>query len=431
MRLNLTGNCLSAILLLSSLSCSTDKDDTLEPIDVLKLEIIEGTLGKVEYYYRSLVADGYILVNNANGDKAFLMDKNAELIYDFPLNDKKIGNDVFLMDNGQILANLESDDQKIGLGGQGGILQILDADGTVHWNYEYSSDNYILHHDAEMLPNGNIIVQVWERKTAEKAQNAGSGLTVDVFPDAVIEIDPTTDNIVWEWHAWDHLIQDFDETKNNFGVISDNPHKINLNYVLDEEGDIMHGNGIAYDPLKDVIYLSINFYSEIWVIDHSTTAEEASTASGGNYGKGGDLVYRFGNPDAYGNLAGERLFFNNHFPNLLTGHDLGKILVFSNGGDLNQSTVYELKLPQAFDLKANQNNEPEVVWSFTDPDLFSAKVSGAVRLPNGNTMIAEGDFGIWEVTADGKVVWKFSSPGFYWRAYHYDKTSQAIVSLNL
>ncbi|MCK5443117.1 MAG: hypothetical protein KAJ23_14620, partial [Maribacter sp.] len=225
--------------------------------------------------------------------------------------------------------------------------------------------------------------------------------------------------------------QDFDETKNNFGVISDNPHKINLNYVLDDEGDIMHGNGIAYDPLKDVIYLSINFYSEIWVIDHSTSPEEASTASGGNYGKGGDLVYRFGNPDAYGNTAGERLFFNIHFPNLLKGHDLGKILVFSNGGDLNQSTVYELKLPQAFNLQANQNNEPEVVWSFTDPDLFSAKVSGAVRLPNGNTMIAEGDFGIWEVTADGKVVWKFSNPGFYWRAYHYDKTSQAIINLNL
>jgi hypothetical protein len=402
-----------------------------EPIAELKLEIIEGALGKVEYYYRSLVADGYILVNNANGDKAFLMDKNAQLIYDFPLNDLKIGNDVFLMDNGQILANLESDDQKIGLGGQGGILQILDADGTVQWSYEYSSDNYILHHDAEMLPNGNIIVQVWERKTVDEVQIAGSELTVDVFPDAIIEIDPTTDNIVWEWHAWDHLIQDLDETKNNFGVISENPQKINLNYVLDKEGDIMHGNGIAYDPLKDIIYLSINFYSEIWVIDHSTTTEEASTASGGNYGKGGDLVYRFGNPDAYSNTAGERLFFNNHFPNLLKGHDLGKILVFSNGGDLNQSTVYELKLPQIFDFKANQNNEPQVVWSFTDPDLFSAKVSGAVRLPNGNTMIAEGDFGIWEVTEDGKVVWKFSSPGFYWRAYHYDKTSDAITNLNL
>ncbi len=429
MRINSSRNFFLAITLLI-LSCSNDKKTSV-PIDEPKLEVIEGTLGKVEFFNRSLVSDGYILVNNAQTNQAFLMDKNAELIHDFPLNGKRIGNDVFLMDNGQILANLESEDPKIEIGGFGGILQILDADGSVEWNFEYSSNDYIMHHEAEMLPNGNIITQIWERKTLEEAQNSGSELNVDVFPDGIIEINPATDQIVWEWYSWDHLIQEFDDTKENFGVISDNPQKINLNFVPDDKGDIMHANAITYDETNDMIYLSVNFYSEVWVIDHSTTSEQAASSEGGDYGKGGDLIYRFGNPTAYNNTAGERLFFNNHFPNLLKGSDSGKMLIFSNGGDMEQSTVYELKLPNNYVLQTNEDNEPEVIWSFTHPDLFSAKVSGAVRLPNGNTMITEGDFGIWEVTTDGEVVWKFSNPGFYWRAYHYDKTSDAITNLNL
>ena len=167
--------------------------------------------------------------------------------------------------------------------------------------------DHIAHHDVEMLPNGNILIMVWERKTAEEAELAGSNLAIDIFPEAIIEVDPSTDEIIWEWHAWDHLIQDFDDLKANFGTIADNPQLINLNYVPDELGDIMHGNGITYDKTNDLIFLSINFYHEVWVIDHSTTTEESATNTGGTYNKGGDLVYRFGNPTAYDNQAGERL----------------------------------------------------------------------------------------------------------------------------
>jgi hypothetical protein len=412
-------------------SCSEDVLSNTPIIEPPKMEVIEGALGKVEYFNKDLVSDGYVLINNALTNQAFLMDKNADLIHEWPLNGNRLGNDVFLMNNGQVLAMLESDDPKIEIGGFGGKMQLINVDGSVAYNFEYATDNYILHHDAEMLPNGNIITQVWERKTMEEAQIVGSVLNVDVFPDAIIEIDPATSDIVWEWHAWDHLIQDHDSSKESFGVISDNPQKINLNFVPDEKGDIMHANGITYDASNDVIFLSVNAYSEVWVIDHSTTTQEATSALGGNYSNGGDLVYRFGNPMAYNNTHGERLFFNNHFPNLLSGNANGNILIFSNGQDKEQSTVYELKLPNTYSLQVNQDNEPDVVWSFTDPELYSAKVSGAVRLPNGNTMITEGDFGVWEVTSNKEVIWKFSTPGFFWRAYHYDKTSEAVLNLNL
>lgn len=415
--------------LVFNLACSNDKVVEVEEEPIMK--VVEGTQGKAEYFNLKLTHQGYILVNDALDNSVYLMDKNADLIHEWDLKGHNIGNDAYLLPNGKLLVMLEAEDPKIELGGLGGKIQLLDKEGNVEWNFDYSSENYIMHHDAEMLPNGNVIVQVWRRKTVEEAQMAGSNLEIDLFPDSIIEVNPSTDEIVWEWNFWDHLIQDFDDTKNNFGSIADNPQLVDLNYVSNEKGSVTHANGIAYDATNDLIFLSINFYSEIWVIDHSTSTLEAASHAGGNYNKGGDLIYRFGNPEAYGNTKGQRLFDHNHYPNLMTGEDKGNILVYSNGFSVGQSTAYELKLPETFSLQPNQDNEPSVVWSFTDEELFSPKVSSVVRLPNGNTMITEGDFGIWEVTSAGEVVWQFSEPGFFWRAYSYETDDPAIIALQL
>ena len=392
--------------------------------------------GVVEVLNADKIDDNYILVNDAAANRVFLMNKEARLLHEWPLTNN-IGNDVFLLPNGKLLGSLEADDPQIPLGGKGGKLQFIAPDGTVEWNFLYSSVEGETHHDAELLPNGNIIAMVWGKRTTEDALQNGFMLANDVVVESIIEVDPTTDEIVWEWHSWDHLIQDFDETKDNYGLISEHPEKIDINYFVglegaaDTEEDIMHANGIAYDEINDVILLSVNIYSEIWVIDHSTSAEEAASQSGGTYGKGGDLIYRFGNPEAYKNPEGTRLFHNNHFPNLLEGEDQGKLLVFSNGNDILQSAVYELQLPDVYELQPNSNNEPEITWSFTDTDLYSGKVSGAVPLPNGNVLITEGDFGFWEVTRDSEVVWKFSTEGFFWRGYHYSKSAPEILALDL
>jgi hypothetical protein len=400
-------------------------EDPAEPIEEPPV-----FMGEIQTLNANLVYNGLILVNDAGNNRAFLMDKSAKLIHEWPLSNN-LGNDAFLEADGRLLASLEADDPKITLGGQGGKLQFIAADGTIEWNFNYSSEAAETHHDAELLPNGNVLAMVWERRTQEVAANAGSNSQVDIFPEAIIEVDPNTNEIVWEWHAWDHIIQDYDDTKDNFGDVAANPQLIDINYVTIDNGDIMHGNGLAYDPEDDVIYLSVNFFHEVWVIDHSTTTEEASNHTGGNFNKGGDLLYRFGNPEAYKNPMGTRLFHNNHFPNLLQGEDAGKMLIFTNGNGIGQSTVYELQLPTTFSLLPNSDNEPEVVWSFTDPDLFAPKVSGAVKLPNGNRMIAEGDYGIWEVTESGEVVWKFNAQGFFWRAYHFDYDAPEIISLGL
>ena len=386
--------------------------------------------GTVEFFDASLVSDGYVLINDAGADRVYLMDKNSIILYEWDLP-FGIGNDVELLDDGRLLGIMKAEEPDIAYGGQGGKLQFVNPDSSVAWNFDYSSEDYITHHDVELLPNGNVITIVWEKRTAEQAAQAGSSLEIDIFPEAIIEINPTTDEIVWEWHAWDHLIQDYDDTKDNFGVVADNPSLINLNYVTDKEGDIMHANGLEYDENNDLIFLSVNFYHEVWVIDHSTTTEEAATSSGGNFDKGGDLVYRFGNPKAYDNSMGERLFRNNHHPRLLDGADLGKFSIYTNGADLEQSTAYELQLPDPLELHANTDNEPTVAWSFTDTELFAPRVSGMVRIPNGNRLITEGDFGVWEVTEQGEVVWKFNTQGFFWRSYHYEKDHPGITALGL
>lgn len=379
--------------------------------------------GEVEILNPDLVDQNPVLINDAGNNMVYLMNKKGEIIFDWNINNGNLGNDCFIEGNGKLLAMLESEDTFIALGGQGGKIELLDKEGNVEWQFTYSSVDYILHHDAERMPNGNVLLMVWEKLSASDATAIGYKQEIDIYPEAIIEVDPTNNEIVWEWHMWDHLVQDHDENLPYFGSISENPQLIDINYNQLNNGDVSHANGIEYDATNDIIYLSVNFYHEIWAIDHSTTTEEAISHEGGNYNMGGDLIYRFGNPEAYGDFDSKRIFHNNHHPNLIANNTM---LVFGNGSDKLESTVFEIEIPEMFKNPNGQFNVPSILWSFTDPELFSAKVSGAVILPNTNILITEGDFGIWEVTRDKEVVWKFSGDGFYWRTYSY--TENELIS---
>jgi len=382
-----------------------------------------------------VIDNSYVLAVKNGGAESFLFDKNGEELFKWTF-DSNLGNDLELLPDGKLIGMFKTATPSFTFGGYGGIVKILNLDGSVNWEYEYASENYLGHHDVELLPNGNVLFLAWERISATAAKQAGVDTEFDIYPEVLIEVDPDTDNIVWEWHSFDHIIQDRFSNISTFGDVGDNPQLIDFNYALRENGDIMHANGIDYDRTKDVIYVSINFYSEVWVIDHSTTKEEARTTSGGNFGKGGNLIYRFGNPEAYNNTRGVRLFYNNHFPNFLENDELGagNVLIYVNKDkNADQSAVYELKMPETFNLASNTNNEPEIVWSFTDTELFYQRISGAVRLKNGNTLICEGDFGFWEVATGGEVVWKFdgNDQGDYWRSYAYGINSLEVMSLGL
>lgn len=433
------------ILLLSISLFSCQNDDDFQPEIVVEEEKPEvevdtastNNAGLVTIFNPEKVQEGLVLVNDASNNRVYLMEKQeSNILFEWDLP-SGIGNDAELLENGNLLVALTVEDPAYTFGGYGGRLAIIAPSGELLWDYTYSSEINLSHHDLEMLPNGNVLFLAWEKKDKDEIiANGYIGEDEKLFAEKLIEINPVNNEIVWEWNSWDHLVQDEDPNALNYANVSDNPTRIDINYmdVLKEgsyAGDFMHANGLEYDEVRDLIYLSVNYFSEVWVIDHSTTSSESASGFGGNQLVGGDLVYRFGNPAAYKNNSSERMFFHNHNPNLVPGGE--SLLIFSNGIPSNDahSTVYELKIPDTFKLLKDQIHELEVAWSFTDEDLFSAKVSGAYRLPNGNTLITQGTFGFWEVTESKEVVWKFEGEGFFWRGYPYAKTSSAIINLGL
>jgi len=408
-----------------------------EEIVIPEVEVIpeEPTLtSNIEVYEADLLEDSYVMAIENASKKSYLLDKTGNRVYEWNL-DLESGLDVELLPDGRIFGNFKVSDPNFSFGGYGGIIRIYGIDGNVDWEYKCASSDYLSHHDVDMLPNGNILILAWEKVDLETAKQNGVKFNDIIYPESLIEVNPESNEIVWEWHSFDHIIQDKSPDALNYGIVNENPQLIDVNYGKKDDGDIMHGNGIDYDFHKDVIYLSSNKYSEVWVIDHSTTTIQAKTNTGGNYNKGGDLIYRFGNPEAYQNVVGKRLFYKNHYPNFLEDGvpGAGNVLIYNNGNDIKQSSAYELKMPDNFDLKVGTDNEPEIAWSFSDTTLFSQSIGGAVRLKNGNTLICEGDYGFWEVTQEGKIAWKYNGAvdGSFWRCYVVEKNSLAIKNLGI
>lgn len=376
---------------------------------------------------------GYVFAIENGGKRCFLIDHYGQIKHEWNF-ELSLGQDAELTKEGNLIGLFRGENSPVSFGGQSGILREIEPDGTVIWEYTIANDNEIAHHDFTQLPNGNLLVLVWYRVSNAEAKAVGLNNTGDVFMEKVVEINKEDNSVVWEWKSWDHIVQDFDASLPNFGAPATNKNKINIAYANNNVhefvalGDLIHFNGIAYYPEQDIIALSANFYSEVWFIDHSTTTTEAETEEGGQFGKGGSLLYRFGNEKVYGdNNAASTLNFNHHPSFIKTGNELS-LLIYNNNNSEEQSRAMEFSLP-AID-GTNLDLPPSLIFDFTHPDLFYGRVSGAVRLPNGNTLICEGDYGYWEVTPNLEVVWKFD--GFnqlYWRGLYYTGDSEEIVNL--
>ncbi|WGD35269.1 aryl-sulfate sulfotransferase [Olleya sp. YS] len=423
-------NYIYLLLICSLFNCSKEE----EPQNFILPQPSVSLTSNIEVYNENLLENSLVLAVENGGNTSYLLNKEGERVFEWNF-DTRLGNDLEIIEGGKLLGMFKVNAPEISFGGAGGTIKILNPNSSVDWQYTYASENYIAHHDVELLPNGNLLFMAWEKVEPLTAQSNGVNVTEAIYPETLIEINPDSNQIVWKWNSFDHIVQDLDSTKLNYGVINDNPNLIDINYnSVAQGGDIMHANGIDYDETEDIIYLSVNDYSEIWVIDHSTTTLEAASNTGGNYNKGGDLIYRFGNPEAYNNV-GDRLFYNNHFPNLIEKEVPGKdnMLVFVNrDNNQTQSAVYELELPATFNLIPNTNNEPNIVWQFTDTEMYSKIISGAVRLPNGNTLICEGDYGFWEITAGGEIAWKYNGMGVsLWRCYNYNTEDELLDDLML
>jgi len=360
--------------------------------------------------------DGYTLFGTAPGQTVYLINNDGLVVHAWETTyDHRMA---YLLENGHLLQVTR---------GAGGRVQEYDWDGNLVWDFLLDVPGLNPHHDIEPLPGGNVLLIAWETKTVAEAIAAGrdpAELQGDIWPDMIAEIrplPPSDGEIVWEWHLWDHLVQDFDPTKGNFGGVTDHPELVDVNYGP-TRADWTHANGIGYSPDLDQIVLSIRTFSEFWIIDHSTTSEEAAGHSGGNSGMGGDVLYCWGNPAVYrrGTIADQQLFGQHDTQWIPPGYPgEWNIILFNNGSQRPEGTyssIEEIVPP------VDQNGlyaidpgapfaPPAPIWSYTatPPEtLYSSAISGVQRQPNGTTLACEGTPGhFFEVTHDKVTVWDY------------------------
>jgi len=372
---------------------------------------------------------GYTLFAPKHNTVTYLMDNQGQVVHQWK-SEYEPGQTAYLLPNGHLLRAGMLRVQGGTGGGEGGRIEEFDWDGKLIWEFDHATRNYQLHHDIKPLPNGHVLALMVERKSREDAIAAGfdpSQMRDEyLVPDAVVEIEPILPKggrIVWEWHVWDHLIQNHDRTKANYGDVAAHPELIDTACNGRATPAFWnHMNSLDYNAKLDQITLSVRGCNEIWIIDHSTTAKEAAGHSGGKQGKGGDLIYRWGNPAAYQRgTAADRQLIQQHdgewIPDGYPG--AGHLMIFNNGYERGWSSIEEIVLPLDanghYTLAPGKAYGPEKpIWHYeakNRTDFFSSETSGAHRLPNGNTLICAGVIGnLFEVTPTGETVWQYVNP---------------------
>ena len=214
-----------------------------------------GTISLTEEAY-----DGYTLFSSHKN--TFLINNCGQVINQWS-SDYLPGHSVYILPNGNLIRAGRKDTSTITFGGVGGIVEMFDWDGNLVWEFVYSSDDYRLHHDIYPMPNGNILVLAATVMSNEETILAGrdpnlvSGAGI-LYNEQILEIKPIGTNdysIEWEWNFNDHLIQDYDDTKNNYGVIEEHPEKLDINFLNDRipAENWLHVNSIQYDETLDQI----------------------------------------------------------------------------------------------------------------------------------------------------------------------------------
>lgn len=402
-------------------------------------------------------APGFVLFSPLSSGTTYLLDRDARIVHTW--ESEYAPHSLYLLDDGSLLRpGRDPDNKNFMTGGAMGILQKFTWDGELVWEWKLSDERRILHHDVEPLPNGNLLAIGFESKTKEEGRQAGRRADLipeeGLWPDFLLEIEPRPPRdarIVWEWHVWDHLIQDHDKDAASYGDPAQHPERIDVNgggapleiddeqlaelkalgYVPEEaeprelRSDFLHVNAIDWHPGLDQIAVAVPEMGEIWILKRPRSSEEAA-------GPAGDLLYRWGNPAMYrhGRKADQQLFYPHDVQWTPEGWaGAGHLTIFNNGGGRpagKWSSVEEIGPPLGgdggvqveADRYARLPGEPwgpaAPIWTYTAPEresFFAPFISGAHRLPNGNNFVTSGPQGrLFEVTPAGEIVWELWNP---------------------
>lgn len=384
----------------------------------------------------------YTLYSVQNSTKAYLIDTNSTTFHQWNFaTNAKTGYSSYLLPGGVIIRSVAKTGNSFNGGGMTGQIQKVDWDNNVLWNFVYSTAQYCMHHDICPMPNGNVLLISYELKTAAQATQAGSSQSITMWPDKIVEIQPTgatTGNVVWEWHVWDHLCQNVNPAKDNYVTsIVQHPELLNINY--NTQKDWMHMNGIDYNETLDQIVFSAHNLNELYVIDHSTTTEEAAGHTGGNSGKGGDFLYRWGNPAAY-QASGTTVFHVVHDAHWIPEGSINEnlIVAFNNNGISNNQSCVDFIIPpyDGFNYEHTSGSayQPSTFTLRHSCNGHSNNESNSQQLPNGNMLVCIAQSGlIYETNPAGTTIWSKQVSGMVGQAFRYSEcyvTGSLTVNIN-
>lgn len=395
------------------------------------------------------LSEGYILSGNFSGKTTELFDKDGNIIFTWnhkdPVDSLKTavnGYSCYLLENGNLLrgckpANLTNASIGPNAAPPNGAFQEIDLSGNLVWVDTIADLDFVTHHDFKPMPNGNVLAVSFVTMLKAEALNAGldsmlfttSGMGMppasSIQAEKIIEIKPDrtgagNHEIVWEWYLVDHVTPT--------AQASSRPERFaGYMQALYFGGQLVHLNGIDFNPAKNLIVFSSRVFSEVYVIDHSTTSEQAMGSTGGTYCKGGDILYRWGHPSNYIIQFKDTMIvtrrgggkYDTTYQKKKVGHandyvnclhcptwipegyrGAGNIMFFHNNDDAN---MMQLGFSQAVEVNpwdaagtlnkvtAGAASAPlQPTWVYQPLDsMFSASMSSAIRMKNGNTLIHE------------------------------------------
>ena len=366
-------------------------------------EALTGPTG-VLLYNKDKSFNGYTLFSpTVKCNETYLIDMEGNVVHTWK-SKYPPGLHSELLPNGNLLraGALPQNPSFCAIGGVGGIIEEIDWNGNVVWEYKlFEQGKAIQHHTFKRLPNGNTMILAWEAKSKKEALAKGRDPKTipdkpvkakgvdhnDFWVDFVREVDKDG-KTVWEWHCWDHIGKGKD--------------KLDINYIMPTpvgplypDFDWSHFNTVDYIPATDQVVLNSRNFAEFYFINHKT----------------GKIEYRWGNPTAYDPKAkkpgwydnGDQKVFGTHCPMVLEN---GNILLFDNGSERPEKRRSAI-------VEVNPKTD-EIVWYYESKhtNSFNSYRQGSVqRLPNGNSLITSTHAGhIFEVTPEKEVVWEYISP---------------------
>lgn len=373
----------------------------------------------------------YTLYSVQNSTTAYLLDTLNNNYHTWTGMTGQTAYSNYLLPGGTLLRTVKTTNSVFSGGGMAGRVQKVDYSGTLTWDYTYSTTTYCSHHDICPMPNGNVLLIAYELKNAAASTAAGSNYNGTLWPDHIVEVQPTgatTGTIVWEWHLWDHLCQDDNASGGNYvTAVSDHPELYDINAVTlsSQSKDFWHMNGIDYNPMLDQIVVSAHNTNEFYVLDHSTTTAEAASHTGGRGGRGGDFLYRWGNPDRYDHTgsANFNVLHDAHWipqgcPNA------GRLVALNNKGVSSTISCVDQVMPPYsgfnYSYTANVAYLPTIYDQRTQCIGGTTNMGNSQQLPNGNMLVCLALSGtMYEIDAAGTQLWSKTASGSVAQAFRY------------